>query len=81
MKALLVAYAILCIAGLLTAHIGVSLLSILCMAFFYWADKEMDKLPQPPTRVKSTMEVLDEYCCECCNSKSPVQISFSDSNY
>lgn len=81
MKFILAIYAILGIAGLFTAHLGVSLLCVLCMAFFYWADKEMDKQPRPPMTLKSTLDALDEYCCECCNPNSPRQVSFSDSKF
>lgn len=81
MKFILAIYAVMGIAGFLTAHVGVGLICIACGVFFYWADKEMDKQPKPPTRTKSTMEVLDEYCCECCNPNSPRQVSFSDSNF
>lgn len=79
MKYLISVYAVLCIAGLVIGHLGVSLLAVACGVFFYWADKEMDK--PPPARLKSTLEVLDEYCCECCNPNSPRQVSFPESKY
>ena len=79
MRVILAAYAIMFVAGLLTAHFGISLICVGVAAFFIWADKQMDKHPPMPVRPKSTMEILDEYCCECCNPTSPRQISFPDS--
>ena len=81
MKYLIAVYAVLVVVGILTSHLGGALIAAACGVFFYWADKKMDALPRPPTRLKSTMEVLDEYCCECCNPNSPRQVSFSDSDF
>ncbi len=63
----------LALYGFCTAHIGAGLISLFCAGFFRWAIKSMDSRSKiKPACPKSTTEALDDYCCECCGSDSPV---------
>ena len=60
--------------GVIIGKLGAALISLGCAFFFHWAGKTMEKNSSPVVTPKSTLDQLDEYCCECCGPKSPDQI-------
>lgn len=73
MKIVVGVFLALALYGFCTAHIGAGLVSLFCAGFFRWAFKSMESRSGiTPICPKSTEEALDDYCCECCGSDSPV---------